>query len=126
MHFYVFSQPYYTILHYILFFCSTWGVIIMYIYLCACVCVCVHHTGVTINVAVGIAVVVTGTIALVVGVLAGVLVYHCISKHRSHLKPELSSHQKQQTDPEYEEVSATSGKEKFELRENIAYEPVQH
>ena len=68
-------------------------------------CLCVHHTGVTINVAVGIAVVVTGTIAFVVGVLAGVLVYHYISKHRSQLKAE-SSFQQQQTDPEYEEVPA--------------------
>ena len=90
------------------------------------VCVGCMHTGVTINVAVGIAVVVTGTITFVVGVLTGVLLYHCISKHRSQLKPESSSHQQQQTDPEYEAVPATSGKEKFELRENIAYEPVQH
>ena len=89
-------------------------------------CNCCINTGVTINVAVGIAVVVTGTIAFVVGVLAGALVYHYISKHRSQLKPESSSHQQQQTDPEYEAVPATSGKEKFELRENIAYEPVQH
>ena len=83
-----------------------------------------HHTGVTINVAVGIAVVVTGTIAFVVGALAGALVYHYISKHRSQLKAE-SSFQQQQTDPEYEEVPDTKRKEKFELRENIAYECVQ-
>ena len=71
------------------------------------VCVCVHHTGVTINVAVGIAVVVTGTIAFIVGVLAGVLVYHCISisKHRSQFKPE------DQTDAESEKAPATIGKE---------------
>ena len=84
----------------------------------------VHHTGVTINVAVGIAVVVTGTIAFVVGALAGALVYHYISKHRSQLKAE-SSFQRQQTDPEYEEVPDIKEKEKFELRENIAYEHVQ-
>ena len=84
----------------------------------------VHHTGVTINVAVGIAVVVTGTIAFIVGVLAGALVYHYISKHRSQLKAE-SSFQQQQTDPEYEEVPDIRRKEKFELRENIAYEHVQ-
>ena len=84
---------------------------------------CVHHTGVTINVAVGIAVVVTGTIAFTVGVLAGVLLYHCIRKYRSQHKPESSSHQQQQTDPEYE-MPATSGKE-IGLRENMAYDPVQ-
>ena len=90
------------------------------------VCVCVHHTGVTIDVAVGIAVAVTGTITFIVGVLVGIVVCHYISKHRPHLKPESYSHQKQQTDPEYEEVPAPNGKENFELRENIAYEPVQH
>ena len=88
------------------------------------VVLCVHHTGVTTNVAVGIAVVVTGTITFVVGVLAGALVYHCISKYRSQLKPESSSHQQQQTDPEYEEVPVTSGKE-IELRKNMAYESIQ-
>ena len=87
------------------------------------VVLCVHHTGVTINVAVGIAVVVTGTITFVVGVLAGALLYHCISRYRSQHKPESSSHQQQQTDPEYE-VSATSRKE-IELRKNMAYESVQ-
>ena len=100
----------------------------LFIYLFTCI-VCVFaciNTGVTINVAVGTTVVVTGTIAFVVGVLAGILLYHCISKYRSQLKAESSSHQQQQTDPEYEAVPATSGKEKFELRENIAYEPVQH
>ena len=84
----------------------------------------VDHTGVTINVAVGIAVVVTGTIAFVVGALAGALVYHYISKHRSQLKAE-SPFQQQLTDPEYEEVPDIRGKEKFELRENIAYEHAQ-
>ena len=84
----------------------------------------VHHTGVTIDVAVGIAVV-TGTITFIVGVLAGALVYHCISfsmhKHQSKFKP---SHQQQQTDQENEEVPATNGKERLELRENIADEHV--
>ena len=82
--------------------------------MCLYICVCVHHTGVTINVAVGIAVVVTGSIAFVVGVLAGVLVYHCISKHRSQLKPDSSLPQQHQADPEYE-VPATHGKEEFKL-----------
>ena len=72
----------------------------------------------------GIAVVVIGTIAFIVGALAGAVVYYYISKHRSQLKAE-SSFQRQQTDPEYEEVPDIRGKEKFELRENIAYEHVQ-
>ena len=70
-----------------------------------------------------IAIEVTGASAFVVGVLAGVLLYHCINKYRSQLKPESSSHQQQQTDPEYESP-ATSGKE-IELRKNRAYESVQ-
>ena len=79
--------------------------------------------------AVEVAAAVTGTITLVVGVLAGVLtgglLFYCISKHRSQsLKPETSSHQQQQavvpqqrTGPEYEEV--------VELKENMAYGPAQ-
>jgi len=58
---------------------------------------------------VGITAVIIGTIALITGFLAGVLVYHCISKQSS--KPETSSHQQQkaavpqqQAGPEYEEV----------------------
>ena len=75
-----------------------------------CLYVSVYITGVTINVAVGIAVAVTGTIALVVGFLAGVLVCYCI-RISKQFKPESSSHQQQQTDPQYEEVDAISGKE---------------
>ena len=71
---------------------------------------------------------VTGTIGLLVGFLAGVIVYHCISKYRfksSSFKPEPSSHQPeqqqavsssiplQQTSPEYEEV--------IEMRKNSSY-----
>ena len=79
--------------------------------------------------AVEIAAAVTGTITLVVGVLAGVLtgglLFYCISKHRSQSsKPETSSHQQQQAvvpqqqaGPEYEEV--------VELKENTAYGPTQ-
>ena len=76
----------------------------------------------------GIAVVTTAVVFFMAGVLTGVLLYHCISKHRSQSsrsKPEASSHQQQQTGPEYEEVSATSGGEKVDLRRNVAYEPVQ-
>ena len=75
--------------------------------------------------AVGITAVVVGTIALIIGVLAGVLVYHCINKHRfQSSKPETSSHQQQQAavpqqraGPEYEEV--------VELKDNTAYVPAQ-
>ena len=71
---------------------------------------------------------VTGTIALVIGFLAGVLtgilLFYCIGKYRSQsIKPETSSHQQRQavvplqrTGPEYEEV--------VELKENTAYGPV--
>ena len=70
---------------------------------------------------------VTGTITLVVGVLvgflAGGLLFYCISKHRlQSSKP--SSHQQQlatvsqqRAGPEYEEV--------VELKENVAYGPAQ-
>ena len=82
----------------------------------------------------GITTVVTGTIALIVGFLAGVLVYHCISNHRPRTsKPESSSHQEQKevsasnlqqlTGPEYEEVvelRRNRSYEIFKLRENIS------
>ena len=79
--------------------------------------------------AVEITAAVTGIIILVFGVLAGflagILVYHCISKHRfESLKPETFSHQQQQAvvplqqaSPEYEDV--------VELKENMAYVPAQ-
>lgn len=77
-----------------------------------------------------ILVVVTGISTLVVGVLTGVLtgvlVYHCIGKHRLHSsKPVSSSHQQQHTGPEYEEVSVAGVVEKIELRDNLAYGPMQ-
>ena len=76
-------------------------------------------------VSVGITAVVIATIVLIVGFLAGVLVYHCINKHQTqNSKPETSSHQQQQATvlqqragPEYEEV--------VELKENMAYVPAQ-
>ena len=82
----------------------------------------------------GITTVVTGTVALIVGFLAGVLVYHCISNHRPRTsKPESSSHQQQKevsasnpqqlTGPEYEEVvelRRNRSYEIFKLRENIS------
>jgi len=73
---------------------------------------------------VGISVII-GTVILVVGVLAGILLHHCIIKYRSQSsKTETSSHQQQQATvpqqragPEYEEV--------IELKENVAYGPAQ-
>ena len=70
---------------------------------------------------------VTGTLSLLVGFLAGVITFYCISKHRfksNSFKPDPSSHQQQQqavsssnplqqTSPEYEEV--------VELRKNTSY-----
>ena len=75
------------------------------------------------SVAVGIAVI-TGTIALLVGVLAGVLLHYCIIKYRSQSsKAESSSHQQQhEAGPEYEEVPIDK---KIELKENVAYGPAQ-
>ena len=62
----------------------------------------------------GITTVVTGITTFVIGVLTTVVVYHCISKSRSKkYKPE------QQTAPDYEPT------DKIELRENMAYGPVQ-
>lgn len=67
--------------------------------------------------AVGIAVVTTAVVTFIAGVLTGVLLYHCISNHRSQSsKPVSASNQLQQTGPEYEVV---------ELSENMAYRPTQ-
>ena len=75
------------------------------------------NTGAIVGIAVG------GTIALIVGVLAGVLLFYCIIKHL--FKPESSSHQKQKAGPVYEEVHATIEEGEIELRENVAYGSVQ-
>ena len=78
------------------------------------------------GVAAGIATV-TGTLGILVGFLAGLIVFYCISKHQfksSSFKPKPSSHQPeqqevtssnslQQTSPEYEEV--------LEMRKNTSY-----
>ena len=74
---------------------------------------------------VGIAVASTAVVTFIAGVLAGVLLYHCVSKHQSQSsKLESSSHPQQQevsssnplaqTGPEYEEV--------VKLRKNASYE----
>ena len=82
------------------------------------------QTTISIDATIGIAVGVTT--ALAVGVLAGIFLYHCISKHQSQSsKPETSTHQQQQAGPEYEDVSATRVERKIELRENVAYGPAQ-
>ena len=84
----------------------------------------------SIGAVVGITAVVTGTIALAVGLLAGVLVYHCIHYHRSQSsKTESSSHQQrkavsacnplQQTGPEYEEVVELRRNRSYEFRKNF-------
>ena len=74
----------------------------------------------------GIAVVATGTITLTVGVLTGVLLYYCISKHQSQ-GVKVSSHQQQQQAVSSSEVSAqaTSQEEKIDQRENLAYGSMQ-
>ena len=64
-----------------------------------------------------------GTITLIVGVLAGVLLCCCIIKHLS--KPKSSTHQKQKAGPVYEEVYATNEEGEIDLKENVAYGPVQ-
>jgi len=63
----------------------------------------------------GITVGVTGITTFIIGVLTGILVYHCINKYRSqNFQPE------QQTGPDYEPTS------KIELSKNVAYGPVQN
>ena len=82
-------------------------------------------TTISTGAAVGITAVIIGTIALIIGILAGVLLYHCFDKHRfQSSKAETSSHQSQpavvtqhRDGLEYEEV--------VELKENTAYGPVQ-
>ena len=101
----------------------------------------ITDAAVSTSVAVGFTV---GTIALVVGVLAGMLVYHCIIKHWfKSFKADPSSHQQHQTvpssnplpqtGPEYEEVVELRQNRAYELtetsiqmRENEAYRPMQH
>ena len=90
----------------------------------------------TTGATVGIAVASTAVVVFIAGVLAGVLLYHCISNHRSQSsKPESSSQHQQpqavplshqqpqsvsssnpltETGPEYEEV--------VKLRKNVSYE----
>jgi len=91
-----------------------------------CISAVSEPTTLSTAVSVGITAVVIATIVLIVGFLAGVLVYHCINKHQTQSSnPHSSSHQQQQqatvpkqrAGPEYEEV--------VELKENMAYGPAQ-
>ena len=84
------------------------------------------QTTLSTGVAAGTNAVVTGIVTLVVGVLAGaltgILLFYCVSRHRSQRsKPSLqgqpSSNPLQRTGPEYEEVLG--------LGENMAYRPTQ-
>ena len=84
---------------------------------------------VTNGATVGISVATATVVAFIIGVLAGALLFYCISKHQSQqqFKPEPPFHQEQkivsssnplqQTVPEYEEV--------ITLRKNIVYESTQ-
>ena len=82
----------------------------------------------TMWIAVSTTAVVVFIAGLLVGVLTGFMLYHCIIKHEawssklessSHKQKKTSSSSKplQQTGPQYEEV--------MELRQNTAYEPKQ-
>jgi len=73
---------------------------------------------------------VTGIVALIVGFLAGVLVYHCIHNYQlKSSKPKSSSNQHQDavsasnpqqlTGPEYEEVVELTRNKSYEFRPNI-------
>ena len=82
------------------------------------------QTTISTNAIIGIAVGVTT--ALAVGVLGGIFLYHCISKHQPQdFKPEPSTRHQRQAGPEYDDVSATRVERIIELRENIAYGPAQ-
>ena len=89
---------------------------------------------------VGITATVTGTIALTIGFLAGVLLFYCISNHRrqssklesfSHQQPEGVStcNPLQQTSPEYEDVinlrqNYVPTQTRIEMKANEAYGPM--
>ena len=91
-------------------------------------------TTLSTGVAAGTKAVVTGIVTLVVGVLAGaltgILLFYCISRHRSQ-RSKPSSNQLQQTGPEYEEVLGLGGNmaykptQSIEMKANEAYRPMQ-
>ena len=83
----------------------------------------------TVSAAVGVTVACIAVVIFIAVIVAAVLIYHCISKHRfqnckpepssSHQQPQavISSNALQQTDPEYTEV--------IKLKQNKAYELTQ-
>ena len=100
----------------------------------------IPQTALSTGAVAGITVVVTGIVALTIGFLAGILVYHCVHKHRKQsTKVESASfpNQQEQTDEEYEEGPTNCSGElqvsddmahgqRIELKENVSYAPVQH
>lgn len=75
-----------------------------------------------------IAVSITAVVVFIAGVLAGVLVYYCIIKHKSQsFKPDPSSHQQQQTASSSNPLQQTSPEyaEVVKLKQNKAYELTQ-
>ena len=79
----------------------------------------------TLRIAISTTAVVVFIAALLVGVLAGVLLNHCIIKHQAwSCKPKSSSHQQQQTEPSSNALQQTGPQyeEVMELRQNKAYE----
>ena len=97
-----------------------------------------YTTGATV----GIVLACTAPVIFLIGILAGVLIYHCVSKQRlQNTKLESSlSHQQQQSvtsstppSPEYAEVIKLRQNRAYELtqtgiemRANKAYQPIQH
>ena len=85
-------------------------------------------TTLTLQIAVSVTAVVVFIAGVLVGILAGVLLYHCIIKHQAwSCKPESSSHQQQQTVPSSNTLQRTGPQyeDVMELRQNAAYEPTQ-
>ena len=77
---------------------------------------------------IGITAVVTGFIALIIGILTGYLLHCCIINHQLQIsKLESSSHQQQKTvsSPNPLERAGAVYEEIVELGENMAYKPVQ-
>ena len=78
-------------------------------------------SGATVAIATSVAFIVT----LAVGCLSGALLYHILTKVRARYHPGSSGGEQQPAVPQYEDVSPPPAGEKIELRENVAYGPVQ-
>ena len=78
---------------------------------------------------VGITVSTATIVAFIAGVLAGVLLFYCVSKHQSHQtsKPETASCQQQQAVASYNQLQQPGPEyaEVIKLRQNKAYEVTQ-